>query len=79
MSVSLDYWEARAGELILEEPVAQINGEVDLVALLQLSFSLLAKDRHELVANFRGVLRRVHLTKLVLLKCSPILDLLSVF
>ena len=51
-----------AGKLALEQPVAQVDGEVDLVMLRDVEDILLVLHihRHELVANFWGVLRIIH-------------------
>ena len=61
-SFSGNHGELGAGELALEQPVAKVNGEVDLVVLRDVKNVLLVLHvhSHELVANFWGVLRIVN-------------------
>jgi len=55
--------------------VAHIDCEVDLLAFddFKFAFVLLHVDRHELVADLGGVLRRVHQTELLLLQLVEVL------
>jgi len=67
--VSRDHGELGACELVLEEPVAQVDGQVDLVRLLNVGgrvLPLLHEDSHELVADLGRVLRVVREAELLL-------------
>jgi hypothetical protein len=53
--------------LVGEEPVAEVDGEVDLIGLCNLedSFALLHVNRNEFIADFWSVLRGVHKAELL--------------
>lgn len=55
---SCDHTELGASELTLEQPVTQIDGEVNLIRPLDLieMLVLVNIDGHELVANLRSML-----------------------
>lgn len=58
MIYSANHSQLGAGEVLLKEPVAQVDGEINLVWLgdLDLSLSCFQVNGHEFVANFRSVL-----------------------
>jgi len=59
---SSNHSEFGTGELALEEPVAQIDGEVNLVVFCYIKYRFLIfhVHRHKLVADLRGVFRVVY-------------------
>lgn len=63
--------------MVFEEPVAHVDCQVDLLALDDLEFALvlLHVDRHEFVADFRGMLSRIHETELLLFQLIQVFRL----
>ena len=68
--VSCDHRQLGACELFLEEPVAHVDCQIDLLALdnLDLTLVFLHVDSDELVADFRGVFSAVYVTEWLLLQ-----------
>ena len=62
-----DHRQLGAGELALEEPVAEVDGQVDLVMLGNVVDILLVLhvDSHELIADLGGVFGVVHEAELL--------------
>ena len=73
-AVSADHSELGAGELALEEPVAEVDCQVNLVVLWNVNDRLLVLHvhRHKLVAYLWRVLRIVNQTKLFV--CNVVLQ-----
>lgn len=63
---SLDHGQLAAGELVLEQPVAEVNSQVDAVHSVDAEYAavVLHVHSHELVANLGRVLSRVRQTEL---------------
>ena len=74
---SRDHRQFRARILVLKEPVAHVDCQIYLLALddLKLALVLLHVDCDEFVADFRGMLSRVHYAERVLFECVKILGL----
>ena len=72
LNTSGDHGELGAGELALEEPVAEVDGKVDLVVFGDVQHALLVLHvhGHELVADLRRVLGVVDQAKLLVLDVS---------
>ena len=62
-----DHAQLRAGELVLEQPVTEVDGQVDLVGLADFHqvAVLVHVDRHKVVADFGCVLCGVGKAKFV--------------
>ena len=67
--LSRDHGQLGARVLVLKEPVAHIDGQIDLLAFDDFEFALvlLHVDRHKFVADLWRVLGRVDEAELVLL------------
>lgn len=67
---SSDHAELAAGELVLEQPVAQVDCEIDLVRLANFHqvTVLVHVHGHEVVADFRSVFGGIGQAELVVLR-----------
>lgn len=69
MEQSGDHAQLRTRKLVFKQPVAEVDGEIDLIGLADFHkvTILVHVDRNEVVANFRRVLGSVGQTELVVL------------
>lgn len=76
--MSSDHAELGTRELILEQPVAEVDGQIYLVGLTDLHQMpvLIHVDRHKVVADFGSVLSRVCKAEFVILRSLRELRLL---